>query len=82
VNANIADILKTVTKNLLGCPKLANRSQPLVGRSSPYCKGIIASLACVRLTGWPVVWNWRHAILSADAGLLVLCCKTVFSQTL
>jgi len=24
--------------NLLGCPKLANRSQPLIGRSSPYCK--------------------------------------------
>ena len=24
--------------NLLGCPKLANRSQPLVGRSSPYCE--------------------------------------------
>ena len=23
--------------NLLGCPKLSNRSQPLVGRSSPYC---------------------------------------------
>jgi len=23
--------------NLLGCPKLANRSQPLVGRSSSYC---------------------------------------------
>jgi len=23
--------------NLLGCPKLANRSQPSVGRSSPYC---------------------------------------------
>jgi len=22
--------------NLQGCPKLANRSQPLVGRSSPY----------------------------------------------
>ena len=22
--------------NLMGCPKLANRSQPLVGRSSPY----------------------------------------------
>jgi len=21
-----------------GCPKLANRSQPLVGRSSPYCE--------------------------------------------
>jgi len=26
--------------NLLGCPKLANRSQPLVGRSSPYCENI------------------------------------------
>ena len=23
--------------NLEGCPKLVNRSQPLVGRSSPYC---------------------------------------------
>jgi len=26
--------------NLLGCLKLANRSQPLVGRSSPYCEDI------------------------------------------
>jgi len=24
--------------NLQGCPKLVNRSQPLVGRSSPYCE--------------------------------------------
>jgi len=24
--------------NLLGCPKLADRSQPSVGRSSPYCE--------------------------------------------
>jgi len=24
--------------NVLGCPKLANRSQPLKGRSSPYCE--------------------------------------------
>jgi len=24
--------------NLLGCPKLANGSQPLVGRGSPYCE--------------------------------------------
>ena len=24
--------------NQLGCPKLTNRSQPLVGRSSPYCE--------------------------------------------
>jgi len=26
--------------NLQGCPKLANRSQPLVGRSSPYYEGV------------------------------------------
>ena len=31
----------------------------------------IASLACVRLTGWPVALNWRRAVLSADASLLV-----------
>jgi len=24
--------------NVLGCPKLTNRSQPLAGQSSPYCK--------------------------------------------
>ena len=24
-------------RNMMGCPKPANRSQPLVGRSSPYC---------------------------------------------
>ena len=28
--------------NLLGCTKLANRSQPLVGRSPPYCKDMWA----------------------------------------
>jgi len=26
--------------NMMGCPKPANRSQPFVGRSSPYCKDI------------------------------------------
>jgi len=34
-------------------------------------RNVIASLACVRLTGWPVAWNWRRAVLSADAGLVV-----------
>jgi len=33
---------------------------------------VIASLACVQLTGWPVAWNWRRAVLSVDAGLLVI----------
>ena len=30
---------REVRWNLEGCPKLVNRSQPLVGRSSPYCWG-------------------------------------------
>jgi len=33
--------------NLLGCPKLANRSQPLVGRSSPYCDDIWRRYCCL-----------------------------------
>jgi len=40
--------------NIMGCPKPANRSQPLVGRSSPYCKDIWRRYCC--LTGFfPVV---------------------------
>ena len=33
--------------NLQGCPKLANRSQPLVGRSSPYCEGMWRRHCCL-----------------------------------
>ena len=40
--------------NLLGCPKLANRSQPLVGRSSPYCKGMWRRYCCLR-SFFPIV---------------------------
>ena len=39
--SNVAAVTKTRREtrwNLLGCPKLVNRSQPLVGQSSPYCK--------------------------------------------
>jgi len=32
--------------NIMGCPKPANRSQPLVGRSSPYCKDIWRRYCC------------------------------------
>ena len=31
--------------NIMGCPKPANRSQPLVGRSSPYCADIWGYIA-------------------------------------
>jgi len=33
--------------NLQGCPKLANRSQPLVGRSSPYCGDMWRRYCCL-----------------------------------
>jgi len=31
---------RETSSNLLGCLKLANRSQPLVGRISPYCEDV------------------------------------------
>jgi len=42
-------------------------------------RDVIASLACVRLTGWPLGWNWRRAVLSADAGLLVYHTHTLWA---
>jgi len=33
--------------NLQECPKLVNRSQPLVGRSSPYCKDMCRKYCCL-----------------------------------
>jgi len=33
--------------NLVGCPKLTKRSQPLVGRSSPYCGDILRTYCCL-----------------------------------
>jgi len=43
--------------NLQGCPKLANRSQPLVGRSSPYCE---------------VMWG-RHCCLTSFFLIVNMC---------
>jgi len=33
--------------NVQGCPKLANRSQPLVGQSSPYCEDLWGRYCCL-----------------------------------
>jgi len=33
--------------NLLGCPKLVNGSQPLMGRSSPYCENMWRRYCCL-----------------------------------
>ena len=52
--------------NLQGCPKLANRSQPLVGRSSPYCEDI---------------WG-RHYCLTSFFPIVDMClsCKDIAQQ--
>jgi len=39
---------------LLGCPKLRKRSQPLVGRSSPYCKDMWGRY-CYLKSSFPIV---------------------------
>ena len=40
--------------NLEGCPKLTKRSQPVVGRSSPYC-GDICGRYCCLTSFFPIV---------------------------
>jgi len=42
-----------------------------VAHTSLHSAAVVTSLARVWLTGWPVAWNWRRAVLPADAGLLV-----------
>ena len=34
--------------NVQGCPKLVNRSQPLVGRNSPYCEDVWRTYCCLK----------------------------------
>jgi len=40
--------------NLHGCYKLSNRSQPLVGRSSPYCENMCRRYCCLT-TFFPIL---------------------------
>ena len=47
--SNIAAVTKSRREtrwNVLECAKLANRSQPLVGRSSPYCENMWGRYCC------------------------------------
>jgi len=50
--------------NLLGCPKLVNRSQPLVGRSSPYCEDMSARYCCLT----SIFSDCRHVLSCEDIG--------------
>jgi len=53
--------------NLLGCPKLPDRSQPLVGRSSPYYQDIWRRYCCLT-SFFPIVY-------------LCLSCKYIARQS-
>ena len=46
--------------NLQGCPKLTNRSQPLVGRSSPYYEDMWRRYCCLTL----FFRSWIHALVA------------------
>jgi len=41
--------------NMMGCPRPANRSQPLVGQSSPYCRDIWRRYYCLTSFFFPIV---------------------------
>jgi len=45
--------------NRLGCPKLPDRSQPLVGRSSPYCGESWRRYCCCFFPIIDVCFNWE-----------------------
>jgi len=65
--------------NLQGCPKLANGSQLLVGRSSPYCGDVCRRYCCLTFSCWltlivrvvivvnflrnSVLWTWGNIVL-------------------
>ena len=56
----------TKTRNpfkFAGCPKLANRSQPLVGRSSPYCEDMRRRYCCL-LTALRAAQTCRYLVYS------------------
>jgi len=45
---------RETSRNLVGCPILTKRSQPLLGRSSPYCGDIWRTYCCLT-TFFPIV---------------------------
>jgi len=50
--------------NLLGCPKVANRSQPLVGRRSPCCGDIWRRYCCLTIFRFSI-----HAVMHSTFAL-------------
>jgi len=73
--------------NSLGCPKLANRSQPLVGRSSPYCEDMWGRYCCLR-SFFPIVDTclscediaWQSCVMVRRWRIFVNFCILYFQQ--
>jgi len=57
--------------NLLGCPKLVNRSQPLVGRRTPHCENIWRTYWCLP-SFFPIV-DSRSTCLSCEDSVRQNC---------
>jgi len=58
--SDVAAVTKPIREprwNLQGCPKPANRSRPLVGRSSPYCKRMWGGILLFN-TVFPIVQTY------------------------
>jgi len=75
--------------NLLGCPKLLNRSQPLVGQSSPYCENIEELLLFNKLFSdcqyIPYLWRYSPINMCDGAQMAIFCiifAFCVFSEPL
>ena len=70
--------------NLLRCPKLSNQSQPLVGRSSPYCGDIWRTYCCLT-SFFPIVDTclsckdiaWQSCAMVTDGDFLCFCSLTI-----
>ena len=64
--------------NLLGCPKLSNRSQPLLDRRSPYCEDLWTRYCCLtsfyRLYRYlPKLRRYSMAKLCDGARMAIFC---------
>ena len=70
--------------NLQGCPKLTKRSQPLVCRSSPYCKDMWGRYCCLT-SFFPIVDMYLSCedIARQSCGMVPrwLCLHPVFSAS-
>jgi len=67
--------------NLLECPKLLNRSQPLVGQSSPYCEEMWRTYCCLT-SFFPIVNKCLSCKVTARQSCGMVCRWRFFASFL